>query len=91
MPILKGVKCARCLIPLYGTGTVFWCPKCGVFDTRASIQEEIAEQLHDASRRNLLPKVRRVLDKIPGRQVRRSPMTGAAYRFIPDDDAPAPK
>lgn len=87
MPILEGVKCARCRLRLHGSGTVFWCPKCGVFDTRASIETEIAEQLHDLSRRNLLAKVRRVLDKIRGTPIRRSRITGAAYRFIPDEDA----
>ena len=88
MPMLEGVKCARCRIALHGTGTVFRCSKCGVFDTVASIHQEIAEQLHVARERNLLAKVGRVLDKIAAGPIRKSRITGAAYRFIPDEDAP---
>jgi predicted RNA-binding Zn-ribbon protein involved in translation (DUF1610 family) len=86
MEILHGVKCARCKILLQGSGEVFSCPECGVRDTRAGIDREIAEQFHDAKRRSLQDKVRSALDRMGGNGVHRAPITGRPYRFIHDAD-----
>ena len=86
MAILHGVKCARCRIPLQGTGDTFSCPKCGVRDTRAGIDREIAEQFHEKRRRGLQDKVRNVLDGMKGNGVTRTLITARPYRFIYDAD-----
>ena len=86
MAILHGVKCARCRIPLQGSGDAFSCPKCKVGDTRAGIDREIAEQLHEKRRRSLQDKVRNVLDGMKGNGVTRTLITARPYRFIYDAD-----
>jgi len=65
---------------------VFSCPECGVGDTRAGIDREIAEQFHEKRRRSLQDKVRNVLDGMKGNGVTRTPITGRPYRFIYDAD-----
>jgi|tagenome__1003787_1003787.scaffolds.fasta_scaffold20354984_1 hypothetical protein len=86
MAILHGVKCARCRIFLQGSGDAFSCPQCGVRDTRAGIDREIAEQFNERRRRSLQDKVRNVLDGMKGSGVTTTLITARPYRFIYDAD-----